>query len=357
MTDSRRKNGYVAIANEIWDEVIRRDFTKRQKDILFFIWRLSYGCNQQVAVIPMQKDFSLCGVGKGHIGAELKHLETCKVITRTDVEYCFNENYDLWKIDSVRGWEKERFQELIHLNLKNGRLSRQKVTETGTEPPRDSSEKPPDDGYRNSNSEPVPELPKQEPEKNPKVTETGTGIGNELPKQELAVTETGTQSADEPIQDGASQPSKDSLKTLKDKDSKDMSVSDFETFWSTYPKKVAKKSALNMWGRAIKAKVDPALLIRCSENYAAHCKLNRTEDNFILHGSTFLNPKNERYADFEAAPEQTTVAPVIKGQGNSRSDRNKDILQKRMEAARFEQSRGTENFGGSGYSLPHSGTH
>lgn len=379
MTDSRRRKGFITIANEIWDEVIRRDFSKRQKDILFFIWRLSYGCDQSVAIIPKQKDFALCGVGAGHIGVELKLLETCLVISRAGTEYCFNEDYSSWQVTPNRGWDIDRFEELVLMNRNGKTKGVKKVTETVTKP----DPKTHDESYRNSNFSDNKKLPKQEVG----ITETVTPDEEKLPKQEVldveinesyrnsnsehskvtetvisqgkVVTEMGSlTSVDEHIILKSFKDSKDS-KDLKDlKDLKDFkSICSFDDFWMAYPRKVGKKAAQNMWDKALKAKVDPNLLTRCAVNYATYCKVKAADDEFILHGSTFLNPKNERYADFEEAPKQTTVAPVNKVQGNSRSDRNKNILQKRMEEARNEQSRGTENFGGSGYSLPHSGTH
>ncbi|SLJ92754.1 phage replication protein O [Paenibacillus sp. RU5A] len=356
MTDSRKKNGFVGIANQIWDEVIRRDFTKRQKDILLFIWRLSYGCNQEIAIIPMLKDFALCGVGKGHIGAELKHLENCKVIARNNNEYRFNENYDYWQISPVKGWDSNRFDELIHTNLINAKKTKKQVTETGTEQDEGLEGNPAAESYQNGDSPDAEELPKQEPIQEDSVTETVTENGNQLLKQEPPVTETVTVTPLEPIQGAASGALKDTLKTLKDKDIKDMVILDFELFWNSYPKKVAKKQAQNMWDRAIKEKVKPELLIQCSQHYAQHCSINRTESNFIMHGSTFLNPKNERYADFTEAPKITAVVPVASDQSNTRSSRNKSLLQRRMEDTRNGQSTGTEHFGGSGYSLPHGRT-
>ncbi|WP_411735024.1 replication protein [Paenibacillus sp. M2] len=356
VTDSRKKNGFVGIANQIWDEVIRRDFTKRQKDILLFIWRLSYGCNQEIAIIPMLKDFALCGVGKGHIGAELKHLENCKVITRNNSEYRFNENYDYWQISPVKGWDGNRFDELIYTNLINAKKMRKQVTETVTVQDEEIEGNPAAASYQNGDSPDAEELPKQEPIQDVPVTETVTENGNQLLKQEPPVTETVTVTPLEPIQDAASGAPKDNIKTLKDKDIKDMVISDFELFWNAYPRKVSKKGAENMWDRAIKAKVKPELLIRCSQHYAEHCSMHGTESNFIMHGSTFLNPKNERYADFTEAPKITTVVPLPNNQSNTRSSRNKTLLQRRMEGTRNEQSTGSKHFGGSGYSLPHSGT-
>lgn len=118
-TSPQVENGFIRIANEIWDEVIRRDFSKRQKDILLFIWRLSYGCQKKAALIPMLKDFAMCGVAATQITGELKYLETCRVLfwERQNNSFEFNKSYDLWQVNPVKGWDSERFRELLHHNL------------------------------------------------------------------------------------------------------------------------------------------------------------------------------------------------------------------------------------------------
>lgn len=120
MADTQPEKGFVRLANDLWKELIRRNFTKRQKDILLFVWRMSYGCNLKVAYIPKLKDFEICGVPATHIKNELKHLEDAKVINwdRKDRLFSIDKNYDLWQITPVMGWETERFNALIHLNLK-----------------------------------------------------------------------------------------------------------------------------------------------------------------------------------------------------------------------------------------------
>lgn len=131
------ENGYIRIANEIWDEIIRRDFSKRQKDILHLILRLSYGCNKKVAHIPMLQDFALCGVTPNHIADELKFLKSCIVIDfdRTDMLFSFNKNYELWQVSPVKKWDDERFKELIHINLtsQNRNFPKQELPKKGSE--------------------------------------------------------------------------------------------------------------------------------------------------------------------------------------------------------------------------------
>lgn len=131
------ENGHIRIANEIWDEIIRRDFSKRQKDILQFILRLSYGCNHKVAHVPLLRDFSLCGVTQNHITEELLYLKNCKVIdwSREDMFFSFNKNYEIWQVSPVKKWDDERFRELIHINLtsQNRNFPKQELPKKGND--------------------------------------------------------------------------------------------------------------------------------------------------------------------------------------------------------------------------------
>lgn len=214
MANPQKEHGYIGIANEIWDEVIRRDFTKRQKDILLFVLRLSYGCNQKSAIIPLQQDFVLGGLGgKGHVKEELTYLVQCKVLEINEKEYLIKKNYDLWQVSPVRGWNATRFKELLHLNLKESKKRSKEVPKTGT---LQDEEK----------------LLKQELE----VTETGTKNENELPKQEPRVTETGTATPLEPNQDKSSEALKKGLKKediKKEKIIKNIST-EIDNFLSRY---------------------------------------------------------------------------------------------------------------------------
>lgn len=163
------KSGFVGIANRIWDEVIRRNFTKRQKDILLFLWRLSYGCQQDVAIVSKQKYFAVCGVGEGHIGQELKILSECKVISRNGSEYRFNEDCHLWQVSPVRGWDEEIFKAILHDNIESSK--RRKLTNSV------SSE---DEGtYQNGKHPEETDLPKREESKANEVTEMVSGQTDE----------------------------------------------------------------------------------------------------------------------------------------------------------------------------------
>ncbi|OMF01206.1 hypothetical protein BK124_00570 [Paenibacillus amylolyticus] len=123
-----------------------------------------------------------------------------------------------------------------------------------------------------------------------------------------------------------------------DSESDDSDYSDdFKQFWLVYPRKTGKKVAYNKWLRLIKAKKDSMLLIQCAENYSAHCRINGTEERFMLHGSTFLDPKNERYTDFLEPPVQTAKAPINNNQTKDKFSQNKDLLLSRMQEGRHDR--------------------
>lgn len=85
---------------------------------------------------------------------------------------------------------------------------------------------------------------------------------------------------------------------------------EFEKFWFIYPRRVGKKEAFDVWARLLK-KVDVGLIIRCTENYAAHCKNNVESERYILHPKTFLQPDKERFMDYQEMP----VVNVGRGNG------------------------------------------
>lgn len=128
MANPQLEHGHIRIANEIIDEVLRRDFSKRQQSILHFIWRLSYGCNKKTATIPRLKDFELCGVSPQNIKAELEHLEVCKVIfwDQKSNKFEFNKNHKEWIVTPKKGWNRSDFDKLLHLNIQEN-FSKQEV--------------------------------------------------------------------------------------------------------------------------------------------------------------------------------------------------------------------------------------
>ncbi|MFE8697943.1 replication protein [Cytobacillus sp. FJAT-53684] len=120
MADVQLENGYIRIATELMNEVIRRDFSKRQLAVLHFIIRLSYGCHRKDCHIDKFNAFEIAGINKVDVKKELKFLRSCEVIDWDEITMIFsiNKDYEKWQITPSKGFDKERFDQLIHQNLK-----------------------------------------------------------------------------------------------------------------------------------------------------------------------------------------------------------------------------------------------
>lgn len=60
----------------------------------------------------------------------------------------------------------------------------------------------------------------------------------------------------------------------------------FDSFWSTYPRRIAKANAVKAWQKAIKA-TDPQTIIDAAAKYAT--SVNGKERQFVKHPATWLN--------------------------------------------------------------------
>lgn len=75
---------------------------------------------------------------------------------------------------------------------------------------------------------------------------------------------------------------------------------DFNKFWEEYPRQIQKRVAFEKWIQVIKTNT-PDDLISAAREYAAVCKKNKTEEQFISHPATFLN--KDRWKDYCFAEE------------------------------------------------------
>ena len=80
----------------------------------------------------------------------------------------------------------------------------------------------------------------------------------------------------------------------------------FETWWKTYPRKVAKPKALTAWKSALK-RTDEQTLTEATQAFAQHHKQARTETRFIPHATTWLN--RDGWNDELPTIQNTTTVP------------------------------------------------
>ena len=86
------------------------------------------------------------------------------------------------------------------------------------------------------------------------------------------------------------------INNIYKKNTKKSFSQEFETWWSEYPRKVAKGQAEKIFSRLLeKKKVSFNELLDGVKRYAEHCRNQNTESEYIKHPSTWLN--GECWAD------------------------------------------------------------
>ena len=82
-------------------------------------------------------------------------------------------------------------------------------------------------------------------------------------------------------------------------------TTDFDEFWSVYPRRVDKGGAYKKYQTRTKEGFSPAELLLAAKNYALQCKQLGTEQRYIKHPATFLSDTRP-FLDF--LPKKTEVA-------------------------------------------------
>ncbi len=77
-------------------------------------------------------------------------------------------------------------------------------------------------------------------------------------------------------------------------------VANFDTWWSHYPKKIAKQDAAKAYAAVVKAGASHEDLLKALDGYLAELRKNETEERFVEHPATFL--RAERWRDYLDRP-------------------------------------------------------
>lgn len=72
-------------------------------------------------------------------------------------------------------------------------------------------------------------------------------------------------------------------------------TSEFEEFWSCYPKKKWKANTFTNWKEVVSGGIKPDFLIKKCRDYATECRFKKVEDRYIIRPERWL--KNARYDD------------------------------------------------------------
>lgn len=121
---------FTRISNELYEAIMQTDFTKRQRNILDLVIRMSYGCGKKFAILR-PSDFEVVGIYKTHIKKELEYLVKVKVLEIDGDKITLNKNYDEWRVNIVKQFDQERFNDILKRNLINS--GDETVTKTVTD--------------------------------------------------------------------------------------------------------------------------------------------------------------------------------------------------------------------------------
>ncbi|MAT57234.1 MAG: hypothetical protein CMF23_04620 [Ignavibacteriae bacterium] len=134
MASPQTENGFTKIANEILEEIIKTDFSKRELKIIFAVVRFTYGFNRKEAELSIRYLSTYTGINFQHINKTLTDLQHKNVISFNEPEnhsqsrkIKFNKNYSEWNS------EKNRNQNGYTSNKNRNQNSYGSVTKTVTE--------------------------------------------------------------------------------------------------------------------------------------------------------------------------------------------------------------------------------
>ncbi len=91
------ENGFIKIASEIAEALMRTQLSGYQIRILCAVWRKTYGWKKKEDSISVSQFAKMTGIAPGHISRTLKELEMRNIITRSASKTKFNKRYSQWE--------------------------------------------------------------------------------------------------------------------------------------------------------------------------------------------------------------------------------------------------------------------
>lgn len=116
----------------------------------------------------------------------------------------------------------------------------------------------------------------------------------------------------------------------------DIYTPSFDQFWSCYPRDRGKPAAFKAWNARLKKNETPDRMTLASQRYAQECNLNKTDQQYIKHASTFIGP-DVPYLDYL----KSDWKPEIKNRKVQNSNAM-DHLNSLLGVDNFEQCRDDE---------------
>ena len=119
MASPQTINGYVTVANELWDALIKYRLPGEQEQCLKVIIRQTYGFNRKTIEIPLDEFVKRTGINKPNVSRALREMINKNIIivikkdNRSDSTYGINKNYSTWKSLSKKITQKSLSKKII----------------------------------------------------------------------------------------------------------------------------------------------------------------------------------------------------------------------------------------------------
>lgn len=142
MANPQLEDGYIRIANEIWQALRKIRIPGEAMQILMVILEETYGWNRKEAMIQNKTFVEKTGISKQHVNraiSKLTELNLVKVAQKgysIAPTYCFNKDYATWKKVAQKGYSSPK--RLQALPIMATPIIPEPFSDNGPEDPKDS---------------------------------------------------------------------------------------------------------------------------------------------------------------------------------------------------------------------------
>ena len=97
MANPQKENGHIDLANEIIEAMAKTYFSSYEIQVLFAIFRKTYGWHKKEDWITGSQLVNMTGINKSHISRTLKRLIKRNLIIKNGKKISFQKDYEKWK--------------------------------------------------------------------------------------------------------------------------------------------------------------------------------------------------------------------------------------------------------------------
>ena len=95
----QKENGYVAIANELFEAFYRCKLSEYERVVVMCIWRKTYGWNKKDDRIALSQIATETGINRSNVGRTISQLEKKNIIKKNGSRRYVNKMYIDWKVE------------------------------------------------------------------------------------------------------------------------------------------------------------------------------------------------------------------------------------------------------------------